>query len=110
MMRLRCVQLPTEELTNSEFGTMIDWPRKVSISVARTESRLTVPSVVPVTTQSPTLKGRSTSRIRPDTKFDTMFCRPKPIPTERAEATSARLERLRPAEETPKMAATAMPR
>ena len=67
------VQLPTWELMSSEFGTMIDWRWKVSISVALTLMRLTVPSAAPTTIQSPTLIGRSTSRIRPETKLLTMF-------------------------------------
>ena len=42
----------------------------------------------------------------PETKFETTFCRPKPMPTESAPATMARLERLSPAAETAASAAT----
>ena len=42
---LRCVQLPTAELMNSELGTITVWRWKVSISVARTLIFLTMPGI-----------------------------------------------------------------
>ncbi len=42
-------------MTSSEFGTMRLARSKVSISVERTEMRLTVPCSPPTTTQSPDL-------------------------------------------------------
>ena len=45
----------------------------------------------------------------PETKFETMFCSPKPIPTESAPATSAMLERSIPAPTTATSAASANP-
>jgi hypothetical protein len=35
--------------------------------------------------------------MMPETKFDTMFCRPKPMPTDSAPATMARPDRSIPA-------------
>ena len=107
--RLRWVQLPTEALISSEFGRITICRWNVSICVARTEIFLTMPLVPPATIQSPTLNGRSASRIRPETKFWTMFCKPKPMPSDRPPATSARLDRLMPAAEMPTSAATATP-
>ena len=46
--------------------------------------------------QSPTLTGRSISKIMPDTKLETIFCNPKPIPTESAPATIARDDKSKP--------------
>ena len=43
--------------------------------------------------------GLSTSKIIPETKFDTIVCRPKPIPTLRAPATIAILDKLNPIED-----------
>ena len=106
---LRCVQLPTAELMNSELGTITVWRWNVSISVARTLIFLTMPELAPATTQSPTLNGRSASRIRPETKLETMFCRPKPMPSDSAPATSARFDMSMPAAETPSRAASRMP-
>ena len=94
--RFCSVQLVTGEETNSELGTTTDAESNVSISVARTEIRRTVPSVSPITTQSPTRIGRSISISRPATKFSTTVRRPKPMPTESAPATMAKLERLMP--------------
>ena len=45
---------------------------KVSISVARTLMRRTKPSSPLTTIWSPTRIGRSASRIRPETKFETI--------------------------------------
>src|SRR5262245_26559561 len=71
---------------NSEFGMITLARSKVSISVARTRTRRTHPSSPLTTIESPTRIGRSVSRMRPDTKFDTMDCSPNPIPTESAPA------------------------
>ena len=57
----------------------------------------TVPSPEGVTIQSPILKGRSNSRIRPATKLLTMLWRPNPIPTDSAPALMARLGPVRAA-------------
>ncbi|MNJ76934.1 hypothetical protein D3C77_743230 [compost metagenome] len=67
------------------------------ISVARTLMRRMSPSTPPSDTQSPTLTGRSASRIRPDTKFCTTACKPKPIPTDSALAIHATRSRPMPA-------------
>jgi len=52
------------------------------------------PSTPARLTQSPTFTGRSVSRIKPEMKFCTMACRPKPIPTDSALTTQVRLVRL----------------
>ena len=46
--------------------------------------------------RSPTLIGRSTRRIRPETKLLMMDCSPKPMPTDSAPATMATFCKLRP--------------
>ena len=86
---LRWVQFFTTPVMSSEFGMITLALSKVSISVARTLMRRTWPSSPLTTIWSPTRIGRSASRIRPDTKFETIDCRPKPMPTESAPATSA---------------------
>ena len=70
---------------------------------------MTLPCSLPTTTQSPTLIGRSMSRIRPETKLLTIDCRPKPMPTERAPATMARFVMSKPAYEMAAIAAMAIP-
>ena len=50
--------------------------------------RLTLPDSVPLSIRSPTPTGRSTMRIRPETKLLTTFCSPKPMPTLSAPASS----------------------
>ena len=92
MMRpsvLARVQFFTTPVISSEFGMITLARSKVSISVARTRMRRTQPSSPLTTMESPARIGRSASRIRPETKFDTIDCRPKPMPTESAPATSA---------------------
>src|SRR5262247_276058 len=74
----------------------------------RTEMRRTSPCWSPTTIRSPTLIGRSISKIRPDTKLLTIDCRPKPMPTDRAPATMARLVMSNPAYDRASRAAKAM--
>ena len=50
--------------------------------------RLTSPARLPISMRSPTPTGRSTMRIRPETKLLTTFCSPKPMPTPTALASS----------------------
>ncbi len=67
----------------------------VSISVARTLIFLTMPDTVagddPVAGHEGPL---GESRMRPETKFETTFWRPKPMPSDRPPATSAKLEEV----------------
>ena len=79
----------TALVISSELGTSTVVRSPVWISVARTLIRRMSPSASPTTTQSPTLTGRSASRIRPEMKFCTIACRPKPIPTDSALAIQA---------------------
>src|SRR3546814_12005845 len=71
----------------------------VSSSVARMRTRRTVPSLPATEMKSPLRIGRSNSRITPDTKLLTTFCKPKPMPTDNAPATIASLPRSTPAKE-----------
>ena len=84
---------------NSELGISTLAPLKVATSVERTLIRLTMPSLSLTTTQSPSLIGRSISTIRPQTKLLMTVCKPKPIPTDSAPATTVRPVRSRPATE-----------
>ena len=75
------VTLRTVWEMNCEFGTITVERSPIWISVARVDP----PDIAlhpPRLTQSPTFTGRSVSRIRPEMKFCTMACRPKPMPTE----------------------------
>ena len=91
------------------MGTITFERSNVSITVERTEIRSIVPETPPTSIQSPSLTGRSISRMMPETKFDTMFCKPKPMPTDRAPATMARPERSMPAVVKATSAATVIP-
>ena len=94
--RLNRVQFVTRPATRSVFGTITSERSKVWMRVERTEMDFTIPCTVPTSIQSPSLTGRSIKRMMPDTKFDTMFCKPKPIPTDKAPATMARPDRSMP--------------
>ncbi len=69
----------------------------------------TSPSTPETLTQSPTFTGRSISRITPATKFCTICCRPKPMPTERALAIRAIWAKPRPVTASAQTRATATP-
>ena len=100
--------LRTVLVMNSELGTIRVERSPSWISVARTLMRRTSPSAVPSTTQSPTFTGRSASRIRPEMKFCTMACRPKPMPTDSALAIQAMRLTLMPSADSA-TAITTMP-
>ncbi len=86
---------------NMLLGTITEVRWKVSISVARMLMRRTKPSWPSTTTQSPALIGRSTSRMTPEITLLAMFCRPRPMPTDRAPSTMARLVKSMPSEPMP---------
>ncbi|MNP47427.1 hypothetical protein D3C76_1414790 [compost metagenome] len=50
--------------------------------------------------RSPTFTGRSVNRMMPETKFLTISCKPKPMPTERALTIQARLVHLTPSDDS----------
>ena len=104
------VQFLTMPVMSSEFGMITLARSKVSISVARTRTRRTHPSSPLTTIESPTRIGRSVSRMRPDTKFDTTDCSPKPMPTESAPAISAIFCRSKPSPVSAKEIAAIAPR
>ena len=106
---LERVTLRTVLVMNSEFGTITVERSLIWISVARTLMRRMSPSTPPSETQSPTWTGRSASRIRPDTKFCTMACRPKPIPTDKALAIQATRSSPMPAADRASATATTKP-
>ena len=87
------------------FGTITLILLNVSTSVARILICLTLPSSPSILTQSPTFIGRSNNKIIPDTKLFTIFCNPKPIPTESALAIKAKLPKLPPIINTANIAA-----
>ena len=62
----------------------------VCISVKRIFILFTNPCVLPTSIQSPLRIGRSNNKIKPETKLLTMFFRPKPIPTDKAPAITAK--------------------
>ena len=87
------VRLVTTTSTASGVHYCYDWamtsaPCPVRTVEERMPMRLTVPDNVPISITSPTPTGRSTMRIRPDTKLLTTFCSPKPMPTPTALASS----------------------
>ncbi|MNT00198.1 hypothetical protein D3C72_1346220 [compost metagenome] len=83
-----------------ELGTITVERSPSWISVARTLMRRMSPSTPARLTMSPTLTGRSVSRIRPETKFFTISCRPKPIPTDSALTIHARLSQRTPSSDS----------
>ncbi|MNT83708.1 hypothetical protein D3C72_2236160 [compost metagenome] len=68
------------------LGMTISWLSKSSTVVARVRIRVTVPVCWLMVMMSPTRKGRSTSRMSPETKLAKISCRPKPRPTVSAAA------------------------
>src|SRR6266542_1043246 len=62
--------------------------------VVRSLIRCTSPSSSPIVMRSLTRIGRSKSRMKPDAISAAMYCKPKPIPTERAVKITAREVRL----------------
>ena len=92
------VQLVTRSEISCEFGTINSAPVQVRTVLERIPIRFTSPSsaVSRSWMLSPTWAGRSKSRISPETKLFTTFCRPKPIPTPKAPASSVKRSRLSP--------------
>lgn len=69
---------------NSLFGTSSSLPSQSRIVVARMRILVTVPSLSPIVTMSPTRIGRSNRMMMPLMKLATISCRPNPMPTPRA--------------------------
>ncbi|MNM78592.1 hypothetical protein D3C81_905020 [compost metagenome] len=107
---LAMVMLRMVLVINSEFGTISVERSPTWISVERTEMRRMSPSWSPIFTQSPIFTGRSASRIKPDTKFWVIACRPKPIPTDNALASSASFSKPTPSVASAHNTASTMPR
>jgi len=103
------VDFPPAVWIGSEFGRRTDCRCNVPISVARTLIFRALQAPAPAPIQSPTLMGRSASRMRPETKLETTFCRPKPMPSDRPPAISAKLDKSIPAADTASSAVMAMP-
>ncbi|MNY33773.1 hypothetical protein D3C86_1680680 [compost metagenome] len=83
-----------------ELGTITVERSPSWISVARTLMRRISPSTPARLTMSPTFTGRSVSRIRPEMKFFTISCRPKPIPTDSALTIQARFSHFTPSSDS----------
>ena len=81
-----------------ELGTITSAPAPVRSTLARMPMRLTLPLCPAMSTESPTLMGRSNSTMRPETKLLTMLCKPKPTPTPSALAKMVNRSRLTPVE------------
>jgi hypothetical protein len=101
------VQFVTSLEIRLAFGTMTSAPSKVRTVLERTPMRETLPNIELNCTVSPDCTGRSKARIRPDTKLLTMFCRPKPMPTDSAPTMIAKRSSWMPAAAT--ASTTAMP-
>ena len=65
-----------------------------------------MPKVLPTSITSPGFIERSSSRMMPLTKFDTIFCRPKPMPTPTAPLKTANAVRSMPTALRPISSAT----
>ena len=76
---------------NSRLGTIMLWLSPLMIVVARMLIRSTLPVVPATVTTSPIRIGRSSSRMMPQTKLETISWRPKPSPTPRAASDHADL-------------------
>ena len=106
---LPIVMLRTVLVTSSELGTISVDLSPTWISVERRLMRRMSPSWSPSFTQSPIFTGRSASRIRPETKFWVITCRPKPIPTDSALTSNASLLSCRPIALSAQITAMMMP-
>ena len=80
------VQLVTLSEISCPLGTINSELLKSRMMLARIPIRRMTPISLWTCTTSPTFTGRSKSRISPETKLFTMFCKPKPIPTPSAPA------------------------
>ena len=89
------VQLTRLPVMNSRLGTIMLWLSPLMIVVARMLMRSTLPVVPATVTTSPMRIGRSSSRMMPQTKLETISWRPKPSPTPRAARTTPILARSR---------------
>ena len=75
-----CVQFTRLPVMNSRLGMIMLWLSPLMIVVARMLMRSILPVIDATVTTSPTRIGRSSSRMIPLTKFDTISCKPKPSP------------------------------
>ena len=91
------------------LGMITLWRFHVSSSVERMLICFILPSSPLIKTQSPTLNGRSNKMIMPETKFFITSCKPKPIPTDRAPAMTAKLDKSTPMATIPKIMEMVMP-
>ena len=80
---------------NSRLGTIIDWLSPLMMVVARMLIRSTRPVIPPTVTRSPTRIGRSSRRMIPLTKLETISWSPKPSPTPSAASTTPIFSRPR---------------
>ena len=88
--QLESVQLVTGLEIRLPFGMISSEPLVSKMTLARMPMRSTRPMVLAsICTVSPTLIGRSKSRIRPEMKLFMRFCRPNPRPTPNAPASTA---------------------
>ena len=72
-------------------------PRRCASCSSGCRSAAPRPRARPTSIVSPVCTGRSNSRISPDTKLFTTFCRPKPMPTPNAPASSVKRDKSMPA-------------
>ena len=80
------VQLVIFPVISCLFGMITSLLSKSTIVVARAAMRDTRPEIPSMVTRSPIRTGRSASRIRPETKFAKISCKPNPSPTVTAAA------------------------
>ena len=74
-------------------------PPKVRITVERNPIDSTTPVTPEIEITSPSLTGRSPSRITPETKFSAMRCIPNPSPSPSADRGSRTTLRSNPSED-----------
>ena len=90
------VQLVTFSVIIDLFGNSTSRLSKSVTVVARILILLTVPLKLPMVTKSPTRIGRSNNMIKPETKFATISCKPKPRPTPSAAMIHCNLDQSMP--------------
>ena len=99
--RSEMVQLVTLLEMIARFGTMTSAPSAVRMMQARIPMRRTSPTSVSICMRSPTLFGRSKSKINPQTELLMTVCSQNPMPTVNAPARIVTLAKSTPSAAKP---------
>ena len=98
----------TSRVMKSSFGIRNSRPSRVTTETKRARSSRIQPKVSPSEMVSPGLMERSSRMMIPEMKFETTFCRPKPIPTPTAPENTVKAVRSMPMPDIAATTATTM--